>query len=204
MFQFSSIYENMTMHQFINLLDNKGIFEHISSGAVLDLGCGNGDNAFILGARGFTVDALDKNEADIIFLRKCAEKKGLENLNLIAGLIEDFKPESKKYSLVIANNSLPFIVKEEVGRIVADLSNSLVDGGFIWITLFGPSDEWAKNPDKSDSTKGMSFFTQEEGLRLLDSLNLKRYFISTEEGYGKTMKGNLKYWQIQKFLYRKP
>ncbi|MBX4209461.1 class I SAM-dependent methyltransferase [Candidatus Parcubacteria bacterium] len=178
-------------------LKNRGIFDTLSSGHVLELGCGKGADAVDLAGRGFIVDAIDKDPSNISFLESTIREKGIKNIHPVTDLIEDFKPAESKYSLIIANNSLPFISsKEKVVKVITDLSKSLAEGGFLYFTLFGPDDEWSKNAD-------MSFFTQEEGLKLLDGLGLKRYFISTEEGYGKTIKGPIKFWQIHKFLYRK-
>ncbi|MEK7607304.1 MAG: class I SAM-dependent methyltransferase [Patescibacteria group bacterium] len=175
-------------------LEKKGVFEYISSGKILDLGCGNNNFDIInFAERGFLIDAVDKDLSNISFIKKQKNK----NINAILGLMEEFKPKPNEYSLIIVNNSLPFVSsKEKVKEIINNLSNALVANGFIYLTLFGQKDEW--NKDRS-----MSFFTQEEGLNLLDNLGLRRYFISTEEGYGKTIKGGMKYWQIHKFLYRR-
>ncbi len=57
-------------------------------------------------------------------------------------------------------------------------------------------DEWINK-------ENMSFFEYKEIRDILDSLNIKFYHNTIEEGYGKTMKGDVKYWNVFKFIYIK-
>jgi tellurite methyltransferase len=48
-----------------------------SQGAALDVACGRGRNTFWLAARGFAVDAVDRNEEAIAAVRQGAAERGL-------------------------------------------------------------------------------------------------------------------------------
>ena len=121
-----------------------------SKGVALDLGCGEGRDAKILARIGYNVIAVDKNK-DILEKKKSNKKIRTINQN-----IEDVDILKKKYSIVIANNSLPFIEdKKEVKRIIKDIVNSLSKKGIFYFTLFGKKDGWAKRKD-------MSFLRQEK------------------------------------------
>lgn len=179
-------------------LTNRGILDVVTSGNILDLGCGKGLDVIQFAKKGsFVIDAVDHDSASIDFLNEKIKSESISNIHTHLKSIEDFKIESEKYSIIIASNSLPFISsKEKVVEIIGNISKGLKQDGFAYITLFGLNDDW-KNK------KNMSFFSLEEATKIFDDLGLKKYFISTEEGYGKTMKGDVKFWNVHKFIYQK-
>ncbi|HEY4509169.1 MAG TPA: methyltransferase domain-containing protein [Candidatus Paceibacterota bacterium] len=170
-----------------------------SKGKALDLGFGSGTEVINLANIGFEVDAVDSNPQVIINLQdelKADEYKDF-SINLHNQKIEDFKIENEKYDCVIASNSLPFIIpKEKVIEIIKNIVPGLKKDGCMYITVFGVKDGWI---DKQN----MCFFEYKEIKDLLDSLGVKFYHSTIEEGYGKTMKGNVKYWNVFKFIYIK-
>lgn len=164
-------------------------------GFALDIGCGTGKFSIALAENGYTVDALDSDKEKISVLDK--DKKNFP-INTFCGKIEDFIfNTTKKYSIIIARNVLPFLSnKETVKKIVTGMAEKLVIGGKVHFTLFGPKDEWFDKP-------GMSFFTYDEILSTLEKSGLKIVYKSTEEGYGKTTSGKIKYWEIHRYFCSK-
>lgn len=160
-------------------------------GRTLDLGCGNGADAQELAALGYTVDVVEKDTAHKKTLAALSQKTSVVSHTVA---IENFKIQKGTYTLIIANNSLPFVSdKERVTRVITDSVAGLTPKGVLYFTLFGPRDAWAAKPT-------MSFFSYDEALSLLETLPVQIYHRATEEGYGKTMKGDIKYWHIHRFF----
>ncbi len=117
------------------------------------------------------------------------------NYQILNQKIEDFKFD-QNFDGIIISNVLPFLKnKEDIKQIVNNSLTHLNKGGFLYFTLFGVNDEWAK-------TKGeaMSFYTKEEALNLLKE---EPYFYSEDYGRGTTMKGDMKTWHVFHLLYIK-
>lgn len=170
---------------FLGLVDSTG-------GRALDLGCGNGDVALDLAALDYEVDVVDKKEEQIASLKK--SKK--EHINYFNELVETFKITPGTYTIIIANNVLPFIENRETVRgTITKVAQGLVPEGVMYITLFGPNDEWGNR-------EGMSFFAYEEAVAMIDILPLQSFYQSTEEGYGRKLDGTLKWWHIHTFILK--
>jgi len=165
----------------------------------LDLGFGKGSDVLSMAELGFEVDAVNNNAIEIEnFKSELNIPINLNyKINIIDNNIENFVIEKNKYNCIIASNSLPFIAsKDKVLEIIKNIAEGLTEQGCFYITIFGEKDEWREN-------KNMSFFTFDEIKSFLDSLNLNFYHNTIEEGYAQTMKGDIKYWNIFKFIYIK-
>ncbi len=183
----------MTPNNFIKELEDKGLLT--GEGFALDLGCGEGRDSFYLVQKGYKVTSVDYNKESIEILKENTEK--LPEHIIISDITEFDIPESK-YAFIIANNVLPFINdKNKVKEVILHMVKGLAHEGKIYFTLFGNYDEWSNNKSS------MSFWTYDETHNLLEDLGLKIINRTTEERYGPTMKGTIKYWHIHKFLYEK-
>lgn len=168
-----------------------------TQGRGLDLGFGAGNEVLNMAMLGLIVDAVDSNEETIKSLKNSVDNEYESRINLIQEKIENFKIEDDKYDCIIASNSLPFIrSKDLVKDIVSNIVKGLKTGGCFYLTFFGNKDAWSEK-------ENMSFFEYDEIKSYLDSLDIKFYHSTIEEGFGKTMKGDLKYWNIFKFIYIK-
>lgn len=160
-------------------------------GRVLDLGCGEGVDAKELALLGHTIDVVEVSPQHLVSLEKLAKEFPI---TVHAVSIEKFAIQKDTYALVIANNSLPFLSnKNVVQEILRESVAGLVTGGVLYFTLFGPKDAWS-------SKESMSFFEYNEIVSFIQTLPVQIYNRSTEEGYGKTMKGDIKYWHIHRFF----
>jgi|SRR3989344_5374218 len=182
----------------VKKLYNDGLIKN--GGHALDLGCGKGMDVLSLANLDFEVDAVDVDATALDNLKSELAKDEYKDskVNIVNQKIEDFKVKEGVYDCIIAINSLPFIdSKEKVIEIIKNIVLGLKEDGCMYITLFGKKDAWT---DKEN----MSFFEYGEIKNVLDSLGDVSFYHSTiEEGYGKTIKGDIKYWNIFRFIYIK-
>ena len=68
--------------------------------------------------------------------------------------------------------------------------------GFAYVTVFGRKDSW------SDRAQ-MTFWDYQEIVSLLESCGGNVYHSVIEEGFGRTINGEIKYWNVFKFIYTK-
>ena len=163
-----------------------------SVGTALDLGAGPGDAAAALAERGYTVHAVEKYRTVIDHTQTDSDA-----ISFIHEDIRDYPIEPDTYDIVIAHNILPFMPdKETVARIISNAVTGLRDQGVLFISLFGPNDAWA---DKED----MTFYSYDDALGVLGKHDLTFVHKATEEGWGRMMNQELKYWHIHRFICRK-
>ncbi len=160
-----------------NLIWNKVITE----GEMLDLGCGNGQDDLVAAEAGFRVTAVDKNIPTEIPINP--------NITFVNSTIQEFNIEQDKFDVIYADNSLPFITKEEAISVIEDAALKIKKDGILYFSLFGLNDAWAKD------TK-MNFWSRNEVEDFVLKLGLTIYKKVEEEGYSPTMKGDIKYWHI--------
>jgi len=90
---------------------------------------------FFLARKGFKVDAIDIKKEYIDYVKKITQKYKL-NINASLVNIKDFKIESKKYNLVLAIQSLPFLTKSELKKVINEIKNGLKSNGVLIISSF--------------------------------------------------------------------
>src|SRR6185503_14251384 len=101
-----------------------------------------------------------------------------------------------KYDVIICNNALPFIAdKKAVKNVILRIAKGLTDAGIACLSVFGPDDDWS-------SHKGMSFFSSKEIAAYLKSIGMSVIEKTTTEGLGKTMRGDIKYWHVMRFVLK--
>lgn len=160
----------------------------VTEGKMLDLGSGNGQDAVAATEAGLKVTAVDKNPVD-----KTSENS---RVDFVVERIENFKIEKNKYNLIYADNSLPFLKKEDAVRVIKDAAFNLKKDGVLYFSLFGINDAWSED-------KNMNFWTRDEVNDFISTLNLSLYRKVEEEGYAPKMNGEIKYWHIFRFILKK-
>ena len=112
-------------------------YEHLfqKSWKVLDIGCGEGQNALHFARRGFpNVDAFDLSEHAIAKLRRIAEKSGLQVSSWVQDLCE-FR-FIQPYDLIVSFGTLHFVEKEEWNLLLRNAKEHTNVGGIHIIQIF--------------------------------------------------------------------
>lgn len=161
-------------------------------GVALDVGAGVGNDSFFLSQNGYDVIALDLNTS-LIEMRKesLASPVEVQNADIVM-----YEMQPKSYELINANNVLPFVSQDDFEETFTKIARSLKTDGVFCFSLFGTEDAWANRAS-------MSFHTYDEGLEMVADNHLEVVFEQTEKGLGTTMKGDVKYWQIHRFIVKK-
>jgi len=158
----------------------------------LDLGCGSLRNSKFLFNSGFIVDAIDKDPG----VKKYTEffktrPKGVFNLK-IADYIK-FDLGREKYDIVVAQNSLSFNRKDEVGKVINGIYKTLKSDGIFAGNLYGLKDfRFGRNK--------MSFYTKDEVKSLLSKF--KEVWLIEDEG-GEKESGKKFHWHAYEFVVQK-
>ncbi len=164
-------------------------------GALLDLGCGNGEVSKPFFEHGYDATLVDINEAVLNQAAESFKNVKEDGFVTVNSAMEGFE-FNEKYDGIIMSNVLPFQKdKENIKRMVQSAFDSLNEGGFLFFTLFGTQDAWAANPSAE-----MIFHTKEEAVGVLPE---SIYFLSEDYGKGLTMKRQIKMWHIFHLLYIK-
>ena len=158
---------------------------------VLDLGCGEGDDAIALAMMGHEIDAIDRHGDSITTLKQ--KNKHLK-IQAWQQTIESFSITPGQYGAIIANNSLPFLGhKDLIQSKLTEMFNGLEQSGVVAFSLFGPKDGWGHNTS-------VALFDDREMAQIVESFPGQIYYQSTEEGYGLTMRKRLKFWHLFRFI----
>ena len=103
---------------------------------VLDLGCGQGRDAFYLARKKFNVTAVDNSKVAISQIKEEASQKHLKNIQAFCKNIEDFKIERKKFSVINIIGTLHFLKKTDALKFIDSAKRNILPHGFIIITSF--------------------------------------------------------------------
>lgn len=113
---------------------------HVSSGGtVLDFGCGAGRNTIALAVEGYACIAMDYTKEAVELVRQKAERQSL-NITVVQneGLKVPLPPES--VDAVVADGSLFYNKKEEIGELLSGLQACMRKGGLIWASFRSKKD----------------------------------------------------------------
>ena len=156
---------NSTLTQYAELVP--------AAGKVLDIGIGEGRNAFFFAQKGFSVEGIDLSETAI---NRCTAFSKKHHLDVVAKVadITTFDVEPNQYSLIILSNILNFFPEEEIAPIIDKVKKGLVKNGLVYVNAFDinePSRKRAIDKYKRlgrnsffDSTNNMflHYFTKDE------------------------------------------
>ncbi len=166
-------------------------FSLIPRGPAIDLGVGEGRNAFFLASRGFEALGIDSSEEAVKKCKKEASKRGLP-LRAVVADARDFPIDENRYACIVCSYLLPFLKYSEALSLAERIKRGLMSGGIVFVRTFTTKDpsyeklrkrgllEVEKNTFFSPKF-GMHFFYLEPGeLReLFSDLEL----VSYAEGY---------------------
>ncbi len=103
-------------------------------GIILDLGCGEGQDALLLTQQGFSVEAVD-TAICLEVLKQRAEKEHISTLITHATDIRTF-PFIQKYGTIICMNVLHFLKNEEIVFVLKKMKEATQSGGLHFLSVF--------------------------------------------------------------------
>ena len=161
-------------------------------GTALDLGAGGLNDSRYLLSLGYTVTAVDRDQAAADLAR---EIKGAK-FNFLQQSFEDLEFTAQQYDLVSAQFALPFIQKkEDLLRVVHGIKQVLKPGGVFAGQFFGPKDTWCLND------RPMTFLAKDEVEALFADMDI--ILIGEREYDGVTALGQKKHWHMFPVIVKK-
>ncbi|MEK6921728.1 MAG: methyltransferase domain-containing protein [Nanoarchaeota archaeon] len=105
---------------------------------VLDLGAGQGKNAFYLANKGYRVTAVELTETGCQQMRDTAAKEGISLDACIEGDITspEILAQLKNYDAILCINVLPLLTEEGVERVIAAIGEKTNPRGYMVISAF--------------------------------------------------------------------
>ena len=117
---------NITIKEFENLF--------CKHSRILDVGCGEGQNAIYLAKQGYHVDAFDLSEHGIAKVNDRCEVSGVKLNAFIADLTEyEFE---HNYDAIMSFGTLHFVCKNDWKKFINEAKKHINDGGIHIIQLF--------------------------------------------------------------------
>jgi SAM-dependent methyltransferase len=115
------------------------------TGAILDAGCGTGENALLFAERGHTVLGIDFLEGPIVEARRKAEERGLdaEFVRKDALTLTDL---DRKFDAVIDSGLFHVFSDEDRARYVAGLAHVTRPGGRLFLLCFSDQEPGTQGP----------------------------------------------------------
>lgn len=126
--------------------------------SVLDLGCGEGQNASYLAKNGFRVTAVDVSQPGIEKVEATAKLNNLQIKTEVADAVNYIK-KSDIFDAIVCMNILQFIPVGKIRRVIKRLKDKTSIGGYNVIASFVASDSEQKQKAISS---GRYFFDEEE------------------------------------------
>jgi tellurite methyltransferase len=112
---------------------------------VLDLGCGEGRNAFFLAGRGCRVTAVDRSASGIDKLRALSERTGVPLTAVVADIVEF--PIDGTWDLIMAHGVIDYLDNAVWRRLLGALKEHTAPGGFNAYTCMLFTDEHPAGPE---------------------------------------------------------
>jgi cyclopropane fatty-acyl-phospholipid synthase-like methyltransferase len=156
----------------LRLLD-EGAFR----GAVLDVGCGTGENALLLAAHGLSVTGVDGAPTAIARAREKAAARGLEVPFLVADAL-DLSALRQRFETVLDSGLFHVFGDEDRNRYARSLGEAVGSGGQVQLLCFsdeeppGPGPRRVSEWDIKSAFRGIFVLTQIRAGRFETRLNV--------------------------------
>jgi len=143
----------------------KIIRKSLSSGKVLDLGCGQGRHTIFLSQKGFDTYGIDYIERAIVEAKQRAKEKNLDNVNFRVMDVLNLDFPKNFFDIILDWSVLDHIKPKEWKRYLNNILDVLKIGGFLILTEFSSNDYRVKNKTKNffeDELRYDHYFTEKE------------------------------------------
>ncbi|MDG6785292.1 SAM-dependent methyltransferase TehB [Glaesserella parasuis] len=102
---------------------------YLSTGKVLDLGCGRGRNALYLNLKGFDVTAVDQNEESIHFLNSIIEKEDAQHIQ--TGIYDINQANIQgEFDFIVSTVVMMFLNRHRISAIIENMQKNTKVGGY--------------------------------------------------------------------------
>lgn len=112
--------------------------------SILDLGCGEGQNAIYLAQNGFKVTAIDISKPGVDKLKEIAKQKKVKIVAKVANVIKYVESDTK-FDAIICMNVLQFVPAGKIKRVIKRIQTKTKKNGYIVIASFV-----AQNPEQKE------------------------------------------------------
>ncbi|WP_312804129.1 tellurite resistance methyltransferase TehB [Atlantibacter hermannii] len=102
---------------------------YLTSGRVLDLGCGNGRNSLYLAANGFDVTAWDKNPSSIANIQRIAQAEGLTSIQSDARDLNTLTFDGE-YDFILSTVVMMFLESATIPGLINNMQRCTKSGGY--------------------------------------------------------------------------
>lgn len=150
----------------------------------IDLGCGDGTETAFLLSQGWSVLAVDAEEAGIKRLLDKVPAEGQVRLQTQVAVFEEIVLPST--DLIHASYSLPFCHPNHFPAMWEKITNAIKPGGRFAGQFFGVHDSWA-------DSEGMTFHTEEQVRAMLNDLEVEYFHEQDEDGQAAS---GPKHWHV--------
>ena len=138
-------------------------YEKIKSGGkVLDIGTGQGRNAFFLLEKKYLVHGIEPSTVAIELLKEQTDKQRL-NFKLFNCNFSDFKSELKDYDAILVFGLIQILSKEQIVQLSEKIDSYLKPGGLVFITGFTKNEKVFMPKDNQWKMISESYFTDNKG-----------------------------------------
>ncbi len=148
--------------------------------SVLDVGCGAGDKTKFLVAKGFDTTAIDFSEEMVEISRSNTPNAKY----FVRDILEPINLE-QKFNGILAQAVLLHVPKKEILRVLQNLKDQLVDGGYMYIAVKSLKEDGVGEKNIKESDYGyeyerfFSFYSPTELESYFAKLNMEVIFNNT-------------------------
>lgn len=170
--------------------------ELIGAGAgrtAVDLGCGAGVDVLALLAHGWSVLAVDREQAGLDLLRGRVPAQDAGQVHVVCASFATMT--LPRAHLIHAGYSVPFCHPEDFPGVWSGIRGALSPGGIFAGQLFGVRDSWA------DGGARMSFHSRDQVVGLVDGMEILRL---DEAEWDRAAISGPKHWHVYDILAREP
>ncbi|BDH45979.1 tellurite resistance methyltransferase TehB [Salmonella enterica subsp. enterica serovar Choleraesuis] len=103
---------------------------YVTPGRTLDLGCGSGRNSLYLAAKGFEVDAWDRNEMGLRNLAHIASEEGLSTHLRTRNVDLNELSFDAGYDFILSTVVMMFLQPQTIPGLIANMQRCTLPGGY--------------------------------------------------------------------------
>lgn len=151
------------------------IQKSLSSGKVLDLGCGQGRHTIFFSQKGFDAYGIDYIERAIVEARQQTKERNLDNANFMVMNVLNLDFPKNFFDIVLDWSVLDHIRPKEWKRYLNNILDVLKVGGYLILTEFSANDQRIKDKSKnfSEDENHYDHYFTEEGIEDIFSKNFE-------------------------------